>query len=509
MPNRSIMRRTRRRTAVAAATVLTVLALDSGAAAMAAPAIPVLPCTAGPTTLTPGVQLACLAGSPDLSDTHVATVVLSTAGPRFDVVQAHDAVFQFDPSRPADQHADAPVSGMTPEGAVLGINGGYFDINLNDGQSYTGQACGGMVSQGRILKTPPAEYGRQANLVVRRNGTMSIGEAGFTGTIVSPTGTRPLTSINDLSDAGPQPGCPADLVPLPSAGTGITLITPDMGKVTLEGKLQIPDAVVVTGVRVGDRMTVTGVTGASSGATEITTLPALTGDQVALLGSGSAGGAWLSAHARVADVLTVSGRLTVEHVPADDVQTLLSAGARVIENGSLCTPATSAPPTPQSTIAPCGVFPTSGTHAETMVGVSRDGRRAFLVVVDLPGGYGGVSPQDAGAFLRSLGAWNGLLLDGGGSTTMVARTSSSAPLSLVNNTDTGEEAQNPQGPGNQRYVANALVVYPADLSTTLMAAPPQESADTTTPSVALLILLGSTLVAAGGVLIVSRRRTWR
>lgn len=57
----------------------------------------------------------------------------------------------------------------------------------------------------------------------------------------------------------------------------------------------------------------------------------------------------------------------------------------------------------------------------TAAGLSSDGTILYLLVVDgrRPGHSLGVTPEEAGMWMRRLGAWNALTLDGGGSTTLV------------------------------------------------------------------------------------------
>ncbi len=63
----------------------------------------------------------------------------------------------------------------------------------------------------------------------------------------------------------------------------------------------------------------------------------------------------------------------------------------------------------------------SPLHPRTAAGVSRDGRWLFLLVVDgrQPGTSEGASTRELGERLASYGAWDGLNLDGGGTTTLV------------------------------------------------------------------------------------------
>lgn len=60
-------------------------------------------------------------------------------------------------------------------------------------------------------------------------------------------------------------------------------------------------------------------------------------------------------------------------------------------------------------------------HPRTAAGVSRDGRWLFLLVIDgrQPGTSEGASTRELGERLKRYGAWDGINLDGGGTTTLV------------------------------------------------------------------------------------------
>jgi hypothetical protein len=59
-------------------------------------------------------------------------------------------------------------------------------------------------------------------------------------------------------------------------------------------------------------------------------------------------------------------------------------------------------------------------HPRTAAGVSQDGRYLYLLVIDgrQPGYSDGASTAEVGEWLKLLGAWDGLNLDGGGTATM-------------------------------------------------------------------------------------------
>lgn len=89
-------------------------------------------------------------------------------------------------------------------------------------------------------------------------------------------------------------------------------------------------------------------------------------------------------------------------------------------------------------------------HPRTFMGISQDRKTVYSVVVDGRWtGSAGVSLDDEGRILKWLGAWDGINLDGGGSSGMVVN---------------GEYKNHPSD-GNERAVGNGMLIYsnaPAD-----------------------------------------------
>ncbi len=89
-------------------------------------------------------------------------------------------------------------------------------------------------------------------------------------------------------------------------------------------------------------------------------------------------------------------------------------------------------------------------HPRTFMGLSQDKKTVYSVIVDGRwSGSAGVSLDDEGRILKWLGAWEGINLDGGGSSGMVVN---------------GEYKNNPSD-GSERAVGNGMLVYsnaPAD-----------------------------------------------
>jgi hypothetical protein len=91
-----------------------------------------------------------------------------------------------------------------------------------------------------------------------------------------------------------------------------------------------------------------------------------------------------------------------------------------------------------------------GPNPRSAFGLSRDGRRAWLVVIDgrQPARSAGTSLEQTGALLRMLGANSAINLDGGGSSALVVRDPA---------TGAGQLRNRPSDP-SERPVGNALVV---------------------------------------------------
>ncbi|HEY3952193.1 MAG TPA: phosphodiester glycosidase family protein [Streptosporangiaceae bacterium] len=327
--------------------------------------------------------------------TQILSVDLSNPNVRVGAVEAGDKV--IDP-------ADETVTSMGDRtGAVAGVNGGYFDINA------TGQPTGGSVVNGQILKSPPANF--NAELDVLPDGTMTIGPENFSGTITDGPDGQPLASVNIPGDA---------------ASGKITEITPALA--SSAQSLSAP-ATLVTGQTSGNGQTLT-VTGVQTG---VTSLPVPAAGTEDLLGGG-AGGQWLSSTVSTGDTLTVSSALT----PNPGLTQLITGATVLVKNGQAYNDPTGQPP--------------SGTNPETAVGLSRDGKHAIFVTIDGRLGESaavGVTPAQATGYLLAHGAYSAVLFDGGGSTTMTARVPGTSGLSILNTPSDGSE----------RPVANGLFVY--------------------------------------------------
>ncbi|MGI6776816.1 MAG: phosphodiester glycosidase family protein [Acetivibrionales bacterium] len=82
----------------------------------------------------------------------------------------------------------------------------------------------------------------------------------------------------------------------------------------------------------------------------------------------------------------------------------------------------------------------SKANPRTVIGSSRDGKELFLVTVDgRQNSSIGMTQREMADFMLRIGAYNALNFDGGGSTTMVARTPGTSSLEVVNSPSDGSE----------------------------------------------------------------------
>jgi len=92
----------------------------------------------------------------------------------------------------------------------------------------------------------------------------------------------------------------------------------------------------------------------------------------------------------------------------------------------------------------------TGVHPRTGIGINKENNVVYLVTVDgRHSSFKGIEQPMLGAILKDLGAYNGVNLDGGGSTTMALKPKGTSKPYLVNI----------PSEGSQRLVVNGLGVY--------------------------------------------------
>lgn len=283
--------------------------------------------------------------------------------------------------------------------AVAGINGDFFDIGN------TNRPVNMVVRAGALLQLPYKRY----VLAVTHDGAAHIAEFAFTGQVVIEDRTMPLDGIDEM----PQPG------------GGISLLTPLYGRVPAHDNLTLLELQPLDGVPPLARYRVTGV------ADNLSPQPpgyyaAIGPDEYGVLGVPDTG-----------SVIIASGDL--QPIALGDITAAIGGGALVLHDGQWYDDPDAPYREENARRMPC-----SGAA------IAPDGR-IFFVEVDgrQPEISVGVTRPQFSALMRALGATEGLLLDGGGSSTMVVRRLGESVASVVNSPSDGKE----------RPISDGLFVY--------------------------------------------------
>ncbi|MGW4471533.1 phosphodiester glycosidase family protein [Nonomuraea sp. NPDC004354] len=283
-----------------------------------------------------------------------------------------------------------PLSGPADRArAVAAVNGDFFDINRS------GAALGVGVKDGALVQSPVQGWN---NAIALNEGVGRVLQMHFDGT-ATPAGGAPitLTQFNQLVQTG-----------------GVGLFTPLWGSYRRSDSAKVTEVVLVDGAVTEVR------TGAGQG-------PIPAGTTVLL---GREAGADALAQLKVGDRVEVK----YQPKPSDGgaVQTALGGRNVLVKDGK-------AQP-----------FTDTDSHPRTAVGFSADGRKMYLLTVDgRQADSRGLTLREMAALLVELGAHNALELDGGGSSTMLAREPGSADV----------QVENSPSDGGERHVPNGLALY--------------------------------------------------
>ncbi len=325
---------------------------------------------------------------------HILYVDLTKPGVHLGIVQAHNRLIS----------SGETISKMANRsGAVAGINGDFFEVGTTD------RPIGMEVINGQMMQSPSmyAVFG------ITTDDRFTVSHETLNATITAGSASYTLSSINHL-------------VELHQGKLG--LITPALGApISVRG-----DTVVMLQQDVDSHKELTVLSMQRAGRV----LPTLA-NRYALVGRGAAG-AWLLTHLHKGVHVIVNERIS----PDNNLFQALGGGLVLLKNGARYLD--HALPVLRSAYS---------RNPLTAVGISRDGKHALIVVFD--GRYSGqfrsrgVTSSQAASFLLSLGAYQAMMFDGGGSSEMVARFSGQSRVSVVNY---------PSG-GGERPLANGLFVY--------------------------------------------------
>ena len=278
-------------------------------------------------------------------------------------------------------------------GAVAGINGDFYDINASGAP--VGIASGSMGLVNAVSGTRPA--------FTLAEGRATVAALTSSGTLTAAGQTHPLAGFN-------TPSLPTD---------GIGVYTPLWGDASLDRPVGGPGGMSPKVARATVVGSVVTAVGGTAGA------PAIPPGGQVLLGR--------DAGAAVVAALTVGESVDVAVGLSTRVQLALSGADQLVEDGAV-NPAVA----------------DDGLHARTAIGVSRNGKKVIALTVDgLTSASVGMRRIDLATLMQSLGAYQALNLDGGGSSTLAARVSGSTAPLVVNT---------PQD-GSERAVSNTLLFF--------------------------------------------------
>ncbi|MBF8185082.1 phosphodiester glycosidase family protein [Nonomuraea sp. K274] len=288
-----------------------------------------------------------------------------------------------------------PLSGPAKRShAVAAVNGDFFDINNS------GAAQGIGVQNGDLVQSPVA--GHENAVAITGDGVGRVLKMYFEGT-ATPAGGSPvaLTQFNQIVQRD-----------------GVGLFTPLWGSYNraraVEGSASVTEVVLAEGV-------------VSEVRTSAGTGPIPAGTSI-LLGR-DAGAAALSA-------LKAGDRVDVKYQPKSSdgstVKAAVGGNWVLVKDGEVQNSTDTA------------------AHPRTAVGFSADGRKMYLLTVDgRQVDSRGVTLNELAAMMIELGAANALNLDGGGSSTMLAREPGAADVQI----------ENTPSDGGERHVPNGLALY--------------------------------------------------
>ncbi|HEY8314238.1 MAG TPA: phosphodiester glycosidase family protein [Candidatus Baltobacteraceae bacterium] len=321
---------------------------------------------------------------------HVVSVDLHAPDVRIDTALASDRL----------SSTGETVSAMAARtGAIAGINGDYFDINN------TNAPLNILVEGGRLIKTPMKRYA----LGLTREKQIEFAEFAFAGNLQLADGsTVQLDGVNDW--------------PPPKGGT--SLLTPEFGEVPPVPNLTLVQLQPLTGSPPFAGYRVKGVV-----------------DNAQAQPPGYYLGIGVNAYGNAGDVnagdtIAIQASATP---PLDDLLAAVGGGPLLVDNGA----AYADPDGPSG-----GEFdtriPSSGaavTSDGTLLLIVVDGRQPALSI--------GLTRAQFGSLMLAFGAVQGMALDGGGSSTLVARQLGQSRAVV----------QNSPSDGTQRRVGDALLVY--------------------------------------------------
>lgn len=321
-------------------------------------------------------------------------------------------------------------------GCALAVNGDFW-------RPGTDLPIGGVVSRGRLLRTPSTDH---AQVTIAKDGTLRTGPLRLVASLI-PEDLRPMTIA---------------AVNRPPRGNEIVLFTPAAGPSTRTKKGTVEVEVRADKGKNVLNLARTIVVRVAQRGSEWGNMPIPPGGAV-VSGTGRGGRLLKDLLQRIrADRTSPETLLRLESRPS--AVESIGGSPVLVRNGKLL-------PRPEDTAF------VRGRHPRTLIGWTKSGE-VLLVTVDgrQAERSAGMTLVEAGRFMRSLGAIEAVNLDGGGSTTFVSRGQVvNRPSDRAVQTSRGQRIVHEPGPGEQaigfveRPVAMAVAVVPK--KSTKVAAP--------------------------------------
>ncbi len=302
-------------------------------------------------------------------------------------------------------------------GAVAGINGDFFDIGK------TNAPLGFTIKDGTLIKSAPTW---NQTVGIKQDGLGVIARMLLTGIAVNTArpdvSVVPLTSINGIA---PKEGH----IILYTPQWGLTARASLMNGTTNYIELLLKDNTVVG---ILENQTYSG---------------SLASDSLIIAGWGS-GADKLRASFTMQDTIDI--QYQTDPV-ASTYRFALSGDVPVVQNGQ-----------------PISHPSNLQTHPRTAVGFDSTGTKLYAVVVDgRYNGSRGMTYDEIGQFMASIGAYNAVNLDSGGSSQMIARPLGQTTPILANKPSDGKERPVPNGIGFYSTAPagslNGFVIKPLDM----------------------------------------------
>lgn len=325
---------------------------------------------------------------------------------------------------PGKVAARATVSRLaTSAGAVAGVNGDFFNITetQHPGVAATGASVGPAIARGRALKAavpngqrfgpelPPGPSTKDV-LGVTADGRARLDSIALDGSVTTAEGGLPLGGLNQYA------------LPVGSVGA----FTSDWGSVSrmravcgTDTDRAAPCSSDTREVRIADGRVVSSADTPGSGAIDSGT--------TVLVGRES-GAQWLR-KLSPGDTVKVRHRLVASSTRTP--YAFAVGGYPVLRSGR---------PLP-------GLNDTTSA-VRTAAGIADGGHRLLLLALDGSPAYRtGLTIAEVAATMRNLGSVDAFSLDGGGSTTLAARTPGTTEVTVRNNPSAGTERPVPNGIG--------------------------------------------------------------